>query len=262
MSNNNNDETVKIDNLPTTTAHQSRLQIFQPTRKPTMQTRQITTQWGTAKIIGKIGQGHADVLEAIFRESDRFRVLDDGSAQILVDPYKVRITACGGEYKLSKQRLDEIMIDLIQTVIDMSIPNKEFSIDMGSLITKAQNSVINAKTTKGRFGVTNRKLWRIDIGEHFVRLIEKDIHLYYDPKPISKLKSGVSQAVARHLLTHHQPPNGGWIIDSIIKAVGAGETSKAMWERRNEIFEDEDGLRNLGFEIKEGRILKVEVQKT
>lgn len=253
-------EGIDIERLPTTTAHQSRLQIYQPTRKPTMQTRTIKTPWGVAKIIGKVGQGHADVMESIFREADKFRILDDGSMQILVDPHKVRMTATGGKYQLSHKRLDEITTDLMQTIIDMSIPGREYSVDKGVLITKVQDSVVDApqspKTRHTSFGIKNRKMWRVDIGEHFVRLINQDINLHYDPKPIAQLKSGVSQAVARHLMTHSTTPNGGWAIDTIIRAVGAGLTTKTLWERRKEIHEDINGFKTLGLIIENGRIKK------
>ena len=246
-----------MDELPTTTAHQSRLQIYAPTRKPKFETRIIETPWGTAKIIGKIGQGHADVMEAIFSQASKWREFDDGTMQILVDPHRVRVAASSGNYKLSYERLNDITTDLMQTVIDMSVPGRDYNMDKGTLITRIQDSIIDvpehSKTRSSSFG-KNRKMWRVDLGEAFVRLLNKDISLYYDPKPIAKLNSGVSQAVARNLLSHTVAPSAGWLIDNVIKAVGAGGDSKKMWERRNEIIEDADGLKLSGLVVEGGRI--------
>lgn len=258
-----NYELINLNYLPTTTSHQARLRIYQPTRKPIMCARFVPTPWGTATITGKIGQGHADVMEAIFRESFRSRFMEDGSMQILVDPHKVRLTACGGLYQLSHKRLDEITTDLMQTVIDMSIPGRDYSMDKGVLVTSIEDSIIDAipspKARSTSFNIKNRKMWRVDLGRHYVRLIEKDIKLYYDPRPIARLNSGVAQAVARHLLTHSTEPNGGWIIDNVIEAVGANpnKSSKTLWERRNEIKEDEEGFKKMGLIIEDERIRKI-----
>ena len=254
------DSVINLTKLPTTTAHITRLRIYQPTRRPIMCTRTVETAWGTAAITGKVGQGHADVMEAIFTEKSKFRLLPNNMMQILVDPYRVRMAATGGEYELGYKQFNDITTDLMRTVIDMSIPNRQYSMDKGVLLVSAKESVIDAITTKGGFGKENRKMWLIEIGEHYVRLIDKDIRLYYDLRPIALLTGGFAQAIARHLLTHKNQPQDGWIIDNLIEAVGADPNNnrRIRSKRRDELEQNAQGLKDMGIivDIRNGRIRK------
>lgn len=250
---------LNFNNLPTSTVHQSRLQLSQPTRRPKMLTRSIETPWGHGVVIGKYGQGHVDFVEAIFRNAERKRRDDDGGIEIIVDPYKVRVTAGGGK-KISWQQMQVIKIEVMQVVIDLrgNAFNKPIT---GHIIDQITESKIKASSTRiDRIGDTSegsgRWLWYVKLGPAFVRFIDEDLRLYYDPAPIARLNTGIAQAVARHVATHkHQPP-GGWVLDELIRAVGGGGTSKSMWERRNEIKEDAKGLEVLGLIVDNNRLLR------
>src|SRR5690554_1146804 len=86
-----------LEQLPTSTAHQARLQLYQPTRRPKWAERVIETPWGTATVRGKIGQVHADIVESICRHAEDHRIVAaTGHLQVLVDPYKVRVSVGGG----------------------------------------------------------------------------------------------------------------------------------------------------------------------
>ena len=79
--------TFKSDNiLPTSTTYQSRLQLFQPTRRPKAIDRIIDTAWGKIRIKGRIGQAHADIFEAMLSACDKHKILDDGRIRLLIDP--------------------------------------------------------------------------------------------------------------------------------------------------------------------------------
>lgn len=56
-------------------------------------------------------------------------------------------------------------------------------------------------------------------------LLEQDLFLYYEPTLIARLQYGISQAVARFVLTHKCDPAGGWHLDTLIKAVSGDECS-------------------------------------
>ena len=241
-----------FDDLPTTTAHQSRLQIFQPTRRPKNEVRLIETAWGTAKVHGRIGQGHADVLESIFSEAADHQIMSDGGMQILVDPHKVRVAA-GGD-KLSGAQLDKLITELMQVVIDMRIASTGMRC-LGHIIDQVIESKVKAPTRPGAIG-DDRKMWRVDVPASFVKLIQGDINLHYDPAPIAQLTNGISQAIARHVATHKHEPNGGWTIDGLIDAVGAGGTPKDKSNRRAELKRDAEGLKNVGLMLENGRLTR------
>ena len=81
-------------------------------------------------------------------------------------------------------------------------------------------------------------------------LLERDLSLYYPPAPIARLQHGVSQAIARHVLTHKHDPAGGWHLNTLIRAVSAGEvSSKTMCNCRYRLKEDAERLREIGIEI-------------
>lgn len=242
-----------LDTLPTTTVHQSRLQIFQPTRRPTTQLIIIETSWGTAKVYGKIGQGHADVLEAIFAEAADHQVLDDGRVQLLVDPYKVRKSA-GGD-KLSGAQLDKIIKELMAVVIEMRVTASNLRC-LGHIIDTVVESKVKAPTRPGAIA-QDRMMWRVDVPANFVKLIQGDLQLHYDPAPIAKLTTGIAQAIARFVATHKNQPEGGWKVDGLIEAVGAGKTPKQMRDRRADLKDDQAGLKTLGLLVDGGRIKRI-----
>jgi hypothetical protein len=112
-------------------------------------------------VVGRLGQRHADLLEAMLFVAERSRETDDGAIELLVDPAQVRRTLSGGE----------------------------------------------------------RHLWRVRLGTPLVELMKRDLLLWYNPAPLARLQYGISQAVARHVLTHSRSPDKGWKLDGLIKVV-------------------------------------------
>ena len=243
-----------FETFPTTTVHQSRIRVFEPTRRPTHCQRDITTPWGTVVVTGKLGQGHADVIEAMSHELEDWRQTDTGAIELLIDPYRLRRTANGGKVGSGTQ-LDAILIDLMQAILDIDIPKPGLRV-RGHII----DEIVDSKITKPSHGFgkdrkqgEERHLSKVTLGRAFVGLVGGDLHLHYDPKPIAALQYGVSQAIARHIATHKTVPPGGWHLDTLIDAVGAGEAGK-LGNRRRELRKDAEGLRGLGILIEEGRV--------
>ena len=244
---------MKISNntteCSTTTVMEARLQIAQATRSPKMIERTFTNKFGKVRVKGKIGQIHMNVLSAI-RYVGKPAKTPDGRIKLLVDMARVRRVSgvTGG-------RLDDMLDDLMQVIIEIKEPVHVAC--LGHLIDhidkaqRADGTFVMARNPLGG----ERHMWRVTLGEAACKLLGDDLLLGYDPSPITALKAGISQAVARHLMTHKNVPNGGWIIDNLITAV-AGELNQAdVLNRRRELKNDAAGLREIGFEISLGRVV-------
>lgn len=239
-----------LKQVPTTTAHQARLQLYQPTRRPQWQERVIQTSWGVATVRGKLGQVHADIIEAICRHAEDHRVLPvTGHMQILVDPYRVRVTVGGGT-PYSKDTLWRMLTELREVSITLEVPSKNLKV-LGGILDRVEES---PATRINRLTGKPRQLWRVTLDPAFSAMLLEDLQLYYDPAPLAKIEAGVAQAIARHILTHRDQPVGGWHIDSLIKVVGADGDSVTMRHRRREIHKCAASLKTVGLIVDGDRI--------
>ena len=94
-------------------------------------------------------------------------------------------------------------------------------------------------------------MWRVRLGKLMVELIRRDVQLWYNPIPIARLQYGISQAIARHILTHTQQPVGGWHLIELLKTVGG---QGRLRDRLRETCADVEKLRDIGIIIDEGRV--------
>lgn len=246
-----------IKKLPTTTVHQSRLQLYQPTRRPQWLERVIATPWGTATVRGKIGQVHADIIEAICRHAEDHRTIPaTGHLQILVDPYKVRVTVGGGK-AYSKDTLWRMLTELREASITLEAPAQGLKV-LGGILDRVEES---PATKINRLTGKPRQLWRVTLDPAFAAMLRDDLQLHYDPAPLAKIDAGVAQAIARHVLTHRDQPTGGWLMDTLIQLVGAGGDSVAMRHRRREVHKSADALRAVGIIVDGNRIKRSDVEE-
>lgn len=248
-----NDE-FKFLVLPTTTVHQSRVQIYEPTRRPTDHERVIATPWGTAKVTGKLGQGHADILEAMCYQMEAWRSTDSGGIEFLVDPYKVRKAANGGLLGCGTQ-FHVVTKDLMRAIVELDIPHRGIRVrgHIVEEIVESKKTVKGCGFGKGRMHGEPRHLLKVTLGRAYLALVVDDLHLHYDPTPISSLRYGISQAIARHIAMHRVEPPNGWHLEKLLAAVGAGDPRK-LGNRRRELKRDAEGLANLGINIEVGRV--------
>jgi hypothetical protein len=240
--------------IPTTTVHQARLQIFQPTRRPKDCIREIETSWGSAVVDGKLGQTHADMLEAIFYNAISSKKLENGDVNIIVDPYRVRISVGGGK-KYSYSTLIKHSKEVMKVLIELRTESTG-SFVISHIIQKIIKSTVTANNPAlNAGGSKNRELWQVTISNEFMELVRNDLPLHYNPLTISSLEKGVSQAVVRLILTHKEQPNGGWNLDRLLIAVGVdGENSQEMRNRRRDIKKDTSNLSRLGIFIENSRV--------
>lgn len=233
---------------PTSTALQARVLLYQPTQRPReRQGDWLETKFGRCRVTGRLGQRHADVVEALLYVAERRREVSDGGIELLVDPARVRRTLSDHSYSLN--RIQALLRDLRSATVEIVTPELEHSGDriIGGLI---DHVVPSPKTRYNPLTGGQRNLWRVRLGIALVMLLERDLRLYYSPEPIARLQHGVSQAVARHVLTHQHNPSGGWHTDTLLRAVyGQDITSMALRNGRRRLKQDGEGLRKIGIEL-------------
>ena len=238
----------------TATVHESRLNIFQATRRPVMKDEIIKTAWGKVRVKGKLGQGEQDVLESLFFTAIKKRTYKDGKITIIVDPAKVRKAA----RLLSETALDNAMFNLVNTAIEIFEPKKLAGV--GGLISFVdKSSDLTAKnpiTSFKKEAADERHLWEIEVGQIIKRLWDGDILLWHDPSDICKLRHGATQALARLVLGHKETPNGGWLLNTLIQQTCGELCEQELKDRRREIKKDAAELANIGIIIDKDRVNK------
>ncbi|MET3124701.1 hypothetical protein AAKU67_004318 [Oxalobacteraceae bacterium GrIS 2.11] len=167
--------------MPTTSAHQHRLQFFEPTRRPTFRTRYFEFETGdgtaSATIKGKLGQGHSDILSAIFFHSVFRREEKEGSNKggliLLVDMHKIRTTA-GRQLRTrsyNKEKLDtrvssdhvkNIVEDLKTVLITSQIPYRDIATVNHGIFNEFFESKIKVSEIEGPRPHVERKRLFID----------------------------------------------------------------------------------------------------
>lgn len=239
--------------VPTTTAHQARLRIFQPTRRPVEINEVVKTSWGRVRIRGKLGQSHADLVSAIFYHSKRSMTDQAGRLKILVDPAVIS-KVCRLEGRTLRDVVDGVMAAVVEILEPERLRCMGHLIDTIKPATRPDGTPITAPNPFGG----QRQLWTVVIGEAGMHLLNHDLPLMYNPAPIAAMHKGVSQAIARITLSHSvkKQPSGGWKLDTLIEQVCGQLSPTSMKNRRREIRQDETALAELGVLIKEGRVFR------
>jgi len=233
---------------PTSTTLQARVLLFQPSRRP----QELVGEWiessfGRCRVTGRLGQRHADTLESMLYVAERRRDISDGGIELLVDPAKLRRVLSESQY--SYQQIKKLLSELRAATIEIITPELEEAGD--SIIGGLIDHVIPSPCTRhDPLTGGKRNLWRVRLGIALTVLLERDLELYYSPRPIARLKYGISQAITRHVLTHKNIPNGGWHLDTLIHAVTAGECNLAkLRNHRRRVRADIEGLSEIGIQI-------------
>lgn len=245
------------ERVPTSTWTQARVVLYQPSQRPERRTGDWQTRVTDAgerrvRVVGRLGQRHADVLEAICYTALRRRNIDDGGIELLVDPHQVRRVMSGGRGQYSSEQLHVLLADLRAAVIEIETPElaKQGQRIIGGLI---DHWIPSSRTVTDPLSGGVRQLWRVRLGVALAALIRADGGVWRDPAPIARLESGVSQAVARHILTQRAPPlGGGWTLGGLLDAVGIEPSDRRNARRR--LRQDAAGLAVLGIEIDGDRV--------
>jgi hypothetical protein len=225
--------------------------LYQPSQRPKLRSGDwIETSFGRSRIEGRLGQRHADIVESILYCAEKRRDISDGGIELLVDPARVRKTLSDSRYSFAQ--IEKLLAELRAATITIETPQFDFPI-IGGLI---DHVIPSTMTRRDPLTGGERNLWRVRLGVALVMLLEHDLSLYYDPAPIARLHHGISQAVARHILSHKIEPQGGWHIDTTILAVAGKTDSQAMRDARRRLREEADKLKVLGLVLDGDRISK------
>lgn len=239
---------------PTSTIVQARIMLYQPSQRPkTRQGDWLETPFGRCRVTGRLGQRHADVVEGILYCAERLRKIPDGGVELLVDPARLRKSLSDSRYSMSQ--LQKLMTELRAATIEIETPQLKKCEEkiIGGLIDHVKPSPM---TRPDPLTGGLRHLWRIRLGVALVMLLDHDLRLYYNPAPIARLQHGISQAVARHILSHKNEPSGGWKQDTLIRAVAGEVSSQSMRDARRRLKQDESGLQEIGVVIQNGRVMR------
>jgi len=251
-------KTARNKKFPTTTSHQSRLQFYEPTKIPKGGVREISTPFGSARVEGRLGQGHADLMEAISFYAESYTCMPNGTVEVLIDLYKVRVSMGGGKY-YSYEGLFVRVKDVMKAIVEMTI-NLSGEHILCHLIERMEKSKEVRRNPLN--SSAERNPWVVTFSKEYLQLLDNDLVIYYDPKPIARLSSGITQAIVRYLLTHKGEPNGGWILDNLFVSVGAYSPKKAQVRKwRIRVKEDALNLLPLGFQLTEDSTGRLRLKK-
>ena len=234
--------------IQTASVTPARVRLFQPTQRPIRRDGDwLATTWGRCRVHGRLGQRHADLLEAILFCAERRRDEDAGTIKLLVDPARVRKVMSDDRYSL--QQLWKLLRELRECTVEIDTPKARV---MGGVVESAEYT--KQETRIDPLTGEPRRLWTIRLGKAWAELMRLDLPLRYDPAPIARLEHGISQAVARHVLTHRAEPKGGWTMDGVIEAVAGPTGNQALWDARRRLRGDAGGLAEMGIVLNGDRI--------
>lgn len=238
----------------TTTIHEARLRLFQPTRRPRDTEQVLETAWGRVRIKGRLGQQHADVLGAIRHCAER-AAPDGNRIKLLVDPARVRQVAAQASGTTFRHVLDDLLQVVIQVLEPENLRCHGHFIDHIDEARRADGTPITRPNplTRGE-----RVMWRVELGAAACKLISADLRLDYDPTPLARLDHGITAAVIRHVLTHRVQPHGGWTLNGLIGSVAGALTEQQMRDRRREVRADASRLTGFGLRLEGDRLRRVE----
>lgn len=204
----------------------------------------MTTAPGHARVRGRLGQAHADVLEALLTSAEQCARLPDARIKLLVDPAKVRRCARQQQGKSLTRLIDDLMTASVEIMAPAHVCCAGHLIDRVVNATRDDGGAV----TRGNPLGDPRPLWRVELGAVILHLWAHDLSLNYDPAPIARFRHGVSQAVARLLLTHDpaRQPRGGWFGDTLIRQTCGEIAGTLLYDRRRELKADAAAFREIG----------------
>lgn len=249
------------DRNPTTTATPARVRMFQATLRPVFLDRiSIETEYGRLTIRGRLGQRHADLYEGMLRYAEAYvdPVLQAALPnEILVEPAQLR-RVLGSHY--CYEQMWRLAKELKSA--EVHVVTEKFEAE-GNILGEIRRGRSEANFS-GALAGSDRTHWRVTLGAALREFLEHDLRRYYDPALVARLTTGVGQAVARWMLTHHRgkQPAGGWKLDTVIQAVCGELTGPTLRKRRLELNSDKKGLSSLGISLDGGRLfLRVEQEE-
>ncbi len=241
-------------NRDVSTVHQSRLSIFQATRRPRHLKREITTPWGTVKVDGKLGQNHQDLLDSCFAVAERVVVGEDRRIFIQVDPYLLRKKLHGVPY----QRIKEWFVNLRAATLLINAKNltgdNEWKVT--GIVDEATKShkTINVARRNGLIGVAEnspRHYLRVVISPTWSKLIFEDIGTNYRGQLdlILAMKCGAAQSIARQMLGHAGAAH--FSMEKLLASIGAEIGNRNKFRVIHSVLKEAERFKIAGIHVSE-----------
>jgi len=247
-----------------TTESLNRLPIFQPTLKPRFEVRTFESKYGKITVEGKLGQNHKSLLEVVLYKRKAYKLKIDKneddvkvSLEVLYNEYEVK-KYLSQSSKYSDERYHQMIKDMITAYIVLEKDDERIA---GTIIARERESKKYYRKTKSNLPNIKREIpyVKLEFGDVFSRLLVKELRFTYDPKPITRLDSGISQAIVRFLLTHKRHPRAGYHLKELIENIDENVDQK--WKDiRRALKKDAAMLENLGavIDFKKDRLFVVE----
>jgi hypothetical protein len=177
----------------------SRMVVFAPSLKRVPEsTWEFPTQWGQARVTGRIGGTHRKILDTLFGYALKVRRNRNGTIDLLIDPYTIRRLVGGS----GKTWIEDHLADMNSASVRFN-----GNAEGGSIVADWQDSTRTAAfpsgQLKGRRGET-RKLLVVTISAAWMRVYDGTLAVRYKRllPVINGFKSGAAHALALHVITH------------------------------------------------------------
>lgn len=230
--------------LMTASVLASRTPVFAPSLRGGVTNWRISNIYGTASVQGKLTQVHRNILDAIFAFAIEKRDFENGSMEILVDPYTItKETGSSRDYKWFKAKLH----DMKQA--DVEIIDAEGLQHSGGIVCEWREANVRVPMPGGALN-GERPLLAISISSAWMRLYNTKLTVSYKEliHCIAELPTGVLQAIVRYCITQRELNKK---LDTLLEEIGA-ITSLTSRSQRFEIRKQvkEADLSAFGIEIR------------
>ncbi len=193
----------------------------------------------------------------------------DGRIRLLVDPYQIRRRMWTGQKRRRKSARDHATTPLYSWA------------GLNELVDGLRNADVEWELKNGKRGGVakviaemdwakaivpdplhggQRQLWRLTLSAPWAALLDT-LGVWYDPRPIVQMKNAISQAVARHVLTHDRD---GWRpdglpVDKVLGWLGIQATGQQRRDARRRVAQDAPGFVAYGLLVGGGFIRRAGV---
>jgi len=247
-----------LKSLGVATESQNRLPLFEATLRATYKVRVYEGKYGKLVVKGRLGQAHKSLLETILWKSEIHSFVEEDGMRYLKVAYdedKIRRYLSQTENsKYSYQKYKALLEDMIQTYIELKTDKLRIQ---GTLLMEVYKSEVK-KPAKSKSPIipTEAPLTVAKFGAVGTALFEEELKFTYDPKRITELDNGISQAVVRFLLTHKSHPKAGYHLKKLVTSLEENVEGQKWWDIRRFLKKDAERLQEIGIVInfKEDRL--------
>lgn len=231
-------------------ANTVRLAVFQPTRRPRMMTSTLMeNEFGSVTMTGQLGQRESDFYHAMLATALDCWIEGAGRLCVKVDLYRVARVLSDKPYSgaLAKIHLDRLKSATLRW---RSKQRRGFE-GAGNIIADYDFAVEPGNGgPAGPFG-GNRRIYLIKFGEKWSQSVLDDIPVLYDVAAVCRFKYGITQAVAKLMLSHRQ----GWrqTLDTVLDWLLVFERQNRRQAKRR-LISEQRALCAVGIEF-DGNVL-------